>query len=209
MWIFIILISASIALRLFFFWFNSPKRKGDRAEKAVANRLECRLPAEYKVLNDVYLPLSDGTTAQIDHIVVSQYGVFVIETKNYTGWIFGKADDAEWMQTFYHKKVPVKNPLRQNCAHICALVENLRIDKSYFHNVVALTDNCVFKKKRPENVISTRRVVEYILSFDNPLMTASQVDEIAKAIARCAGSVSEERKANHVANLKKRHPETW
>jgi hypothetical protein len=208
MWIFIILISASIALRLFFFWFNSPKRKGDRAEKAVANRLECRLPAEYKVLNDVYLPLSDGTTAQIDHIVVSQYGVFVIETKNYSGWIFGKADDAEWMQTFYHKKVPVKNPLRQNCAHICALVENLRIDKSYFHNVVALTDNCVFKKKRPEKVISTRRVVEYILSFGKPLMTASQVDEIAEAISECSGSISEERKANHVANLRKRHSST-
>ena len=205
MWIFAILISASIALKLFFSWFNSPKRKGDRAEKAVVNRLEGRLPAEYKVLNDVYLPLSDGTTAQIDHIVVSRYGVFVIETKNYSGWIFGKADDAEWTQKFYRKRETFENPLRQNYAHICALVENLRIDKSYFHNVVAFTDNCEFKKKRPEKVISTRQIVEYICSFDRPLMTAVQVDKIAKAIRECDGSISEERRANHVANLKKRH----
>ena len=158
----------------------------------------------YKVLNGVYLPLSDGTTAQIDHIVVSRYGVFVIETKNYSGWIFGKADDPEWTQTFYHKRDTVQNPLRQNYKHICALVENLRIDKSYFHNVVALTDNCEFKTRRPENVISTRRIVEYILTFNKPLMTTSQVDEIAEAIKECDGSVSEERRANHVPDLRKR-----
>ena len=208
MWIFAILISASIVLKLFFSWFNSPKRKGDRAENAVVNRLECRLPAECKVLNDVYLPLSDGTTAQIDHIVVSRYGVFVVETKNYSGWIFGKADDPEWTQTFYHKRETFQNPLRQNYEHICALVENLRIDKSCFHNVVAFTDNCEFKTKRPENVVSTRRIAEFILSFDKPLMTASQVDEIAEAIRECDGSVSEERRANHVANLRKRHSAT-
>ena len=134
--------------------------------------------------------------------------MFVIETKNYSGWIFGKADDAEWTQTFYHKRETFQNPLRQNYRHICALVENLRIDKSYFHNVVALTDNCEFKAKRPENVISTRRVVEYILSFNKPLMTASQADEIAEAIRECDGSVSEERRANHVPNLRKRHSAT-
>ena len=207
-WIAPIVVLVPIAIRRLSSWFNSPKRKGDRAEKAVANRLERRLPAEYKVLNDVYLPLSDGTTAQIDHIVVSRYGVFVIETKNYSGWIFGKADDPEWTQTFYHNKETFENPLRQNDWHICALVENLRIDKSYFHNVVALTDNCEFKKKRPENVTSNRRIVEYILSFDKQLMTASQVDEIAEAIRECDGSVSEERRANHVPNLRKRHSAT-
>ena len=69
-WIAPIVVLVPIAIRRLSSWFNSPKRKGDRAEKAVANRLERRLPAEYKVLNDVYLPLSDGTTAQIDHIVV-------------------------------------------------------------------------------------------------------------------------------------------
>ena len=207
-WIAPIVVLVPIAVRRLSSWFNSPKRKGDRAEKAVANRLECRLPAEYKVLNDVYLPLSDGTTAQIDHIVVSRYGVFVIETKNYSGWIFGKADDPEWTQTFYHKRETFQNPLRQNYSHICALAENLRIDKSCFHNVVALTDNCEFKTKRPENVVSTRRIAEFILSFDKPLMTASQVDEIAKAIAGCSGRVSDEHRANHVANLRKRHSAT-
>ena len=207
-WMVLIVALVPIVKRWLSSWFNDPKRKGDRAEKAVADRLKRRLPAEYKVLNNVYLPQSDGTTAQIDHIVVSRYGVFVIETKNYSGWIFGNADDAEWTQTFYRKRSTFQNPLRQNDAHVFALVTNLRIDKSYFHNVVALTDTCEFMTMRPENVTSTRWIVEFILSFDEPLMTASQVDEIAEAIAECDGSVSEERKANHVANLKKRHSAT-
>ena len=61
-----------IALKLFFWWWNSPKRKGARGEKLVAGRLRKGLPGEYLILNDIYLPLPDGTTTQIDHVVVSQ-----------------------------------------------------------------------------------------------------------------------------------------
>ena len=88
-----------IALKLFFWWWNSPKQKGKRGEKLVAGRLRDGLSEEYLILNDIYLPLPDGTTTQIDHVVVSQYGVFVVETKTYSGWIFGDEKSREWMQT--------------------------------------------------------------------------------------------------------------
>lgn len=62
--------------------------KGNAGEKAVSRKLS-RLPKEeYKVLNNVMLATSKGTT-QIDHIILSIYGIFVIETKNYNGWIYG------------------------------------------------------------------------------------------------------------------------
>ena len=50
----------------------------------------------YRQLNDVTLGLQDGTTTQIDHLVISVYGVFVIETKNMSGWIYGDSKDAKW-----------------------------------------------------------------------------------------------------------------
>ena len=93
-----------------------PTIKGWVGEKKVARYLR-RLSEEYTVLNDVILPTETGTT-QIDHIVVSPYGVFVIETKNYRGWIFGGEKSAQWTQNIYGHKRSFMNPLRQNYAHV-------------------------------------------------------------------------------------------
>ena len=194
-----------IALKLFFLWWNSPKQKGKRGEKLVAGRLRKGLPDEYRILNDIYLPLPDGTTTQIDHVVVSQYGVFVVETKTYSGWIFGDEKSKEWTQSIYRKKSRFQNPMRQNYKHICALADNLGIDKSYFIGVVAFTGDCTFKTDMPDGVVYSRRAADYIRSHNKPTIKASQVDELANAIAEWQGTVGEERKSCHVANLKKRH----
>ena len=153
----------------------------------------------------IYLPLPDGTTTQIDHVVVSQYGVFVVETKTYSGWIFGDEKSAQWAQSIYRKKSRFQNPMRQNYKHICALADNLGIDKSYFIGVVAFTGDCTFKTDMPDGVVYSRRAADYIRSCNTPRIKASQVGELADAIAEWQGTVSEERKSSHVANLKKRH----
>ena len=194
-----------IALKLFFLWWNSPKQKGKRGEKLVARRLRKGLPEEYLILNDIYLPLPDGTTTQIDHVVVSQYGVFVVETKTYSGWIFGDEKGKEWTQSIYRKKSRFQNPKRQNYKHICALADNLGIDKSYFIGVVAFTGDCTFKTDMPDGVVYSRRAADYIRSHNTPRIKASQVAELAEAIAKWQETVSAERKSSHVANLKKRH----
>lgn len=207
----VLLLPAAVILAIF---FNSPERKGARGERIVAERLRSGLSAEYKLLNDVYLPLPDGTTTQIDHIVVSQYGVFVVETKCYKGWIFGDSKSRVWTQSLYvgrrgwlkrTAKHAFQNPIHQNYRHVCALADNLGIGKSYFHSVVVFTGDCDFKTTMPENVVFSRRAAAYIRSFNKPIIKASQVDELAAAIAEWQGTVGEERKSCHVANLKKRH----
>jgi len=190
-------------------WLGSARQKGKRGEKRVSNILTQGLPDGYIILNDIYLPLSDGTTAQIDHIVVSQYGIFVIETKNYSGWIFTDARGAEWAQWLRGPKRPFeKNPIRQNNGHICAIAECLGISKNNLHGVVAFTEKCTFKTPRPDCVVYTARLVDYIKSFHRVLIDPKQVPKIAEAIRECDGSVSEERRANHVPNLRKRHSAT-
>ena len=194
-----------IVFRIFLLWWNSPKQKGKRGEKLVAGRLRKGLPDEYRILNDIYLPLPDGTTTQIDHIVVSQYGVFVVETKTYSGWIFGDEKSREWTQTIYRKKSRFQNPMRQNYKHICALADNLGIDKSYFIGVVAFTGDCTFKTDMPEGVVYSRKATDYIRSVNRPIIKEKQIDEIAAVICEWQGTLSEGQIKGHVANLKKRH----
>lgn len=187
--------------------FNSPSRKGARGERIVASRLRGGLPDEYQILNDAYLPLPDGTTTQIDHIVVSQYGIFVVETKNYSGWIFANENSANWTQTIYHCKHSFQNPIIQNQHHIRALSDNLKIPRDYFKNIVAFTGSCDFRTEMPEGVVYSRNAAQYIRSFTTPRIKQSQVTEIASAILAWQGTVSEERKSAHVQNLKRRHSE--
>ena len=186
-------------------WWNSPKKKGDRGEKRVADLLSLRLPDEYKVLNDIYLLKENGDTAQIDHIVVSPYGVFVIETKNYSGWIYIARET--WIENNYGKKTPFKvNPVEQNRGHIQALVRALGISPSYFHSVVSFAGGGELKMEpRPEGVVYADKVTSYICSFGQRVIGADQVDEIVSRIVELDAEVGDERKANHVANLRKRH----
>jgi len=65
----------------------------------------------YHRIHDVIIPSKNGTT-QIDHILVSPYGVFIVETKNMTGWIFGSENQSKWTQVLYGKKYPFQNPIR-------------------------------------------------------------------------------------------------
>lgn len=194
-----------VVLRIFLLWWNSPKQKGKRGERLVARRLQRGLPAEYRILNDIYLPLPDGTTTQVDHIVVSQYGIFVVETKTYSGWIFGDEKSKAWTQSIYRKKSRFQNPMRQNYKHICALADNLGLDKSYFIGVVAFTGDCTFKTEMPDGVVYSRRLVAYIRSHDMPKIEAQQLDGLVSAIEERQGTLSEKQIDSHVANLQKRH----
>lgn len=90
--------------------------KGDYGERIIAQELK-RLPQEYLVLNDLLLQTPNGTT-QIDHVIISAYGIFVLETKNYQGKIYGFRDAEYWTQNIYGKKYQLYNPLRQNQSHV-------------------------------------------------------------------------------------------
>ena len=95
---------------------------GKRGENFVSRKLLELDSEHYKVLDDLMLPSRGNTnTTQIDHIVVSDFGIFCIETKSYSGWIFGHAQQRHWTQVIYRYKKKFYNPLRQNYAHIKAV----------------------------------------------------------------------------------------
>ena len=92
----ILLFIIIICLTIWGRWYNSPKQKGKRGEKRVYETL-LSLSDDYHIFNDVVLASENGTT-QIDHIVVSKYGIFPIEVKNYRGDIYGNDNRQKWTQ---------------------------------------------------------------------------------------------------------------
>jgi restriction system protein len=199
------ILATIVGLNILVAILRSPKIKGAMGEWFVSRILHKRLPEGYIILDDVYLPLPDGSTTQIDHIVVSPYGIFVVETKNYSGWIFASAESKVWTQTIYRKKSSFQNPMRQNYLHVCAIANNLGIDKTYIKGVVAFIGGCTFKTERPEGVVYSGAVADYVRKFRTPIIKQDQVGEIAEAILEWQSTLSKATKASHVKNIKARH----
>lgn len=166
-------------------------------------------PDTYRQLHDVTLPTTDGTT-QIDHIIVSSFGIFVIETKHMSGWIFGRASDPKWTQSFRSHKNPFQNPLRQNYKHIKELNAILGIGKDKIFSVVVFTGDAKFKTDMPENVMPVRKLIRYIRSKDTALLSESDLKRILLKINETMLERSADTKRQHALNMskKKRSNET-
>lgn len=158
----------------------------------------------YRALHDVTLPSRDGTT-QIDHLVVSKFGVFVIETKNYAGHIYGGADDVTWTQKFYKTSHTFQNPLRQNYKHVATVAENFGVPLEKIHSIVVFVGQGQFKTEMPANVVHLRDYVRLIRAKKTILLTDEQVESLVAQIecTRLARSWATNRQ--HVKNLKARH----
>ena len=178
----IFLLAAFIVITLLGAYLRSPAVKGARGEKRVNRVLDRQLPSrEYRTFHNITLESSHGPT-QIDHIVVSRYGVFVIETKNYDGWIFGDAKSKQWTQTIYGHKSRFQNPLHQNYKHVKAVQSFLSLSPHHVYSVVVFVGNATFKTNLPDNVTYYRELCPYILSRKEKLLDSMSVRAMASAL---------------------------
>jgi hypothetical protein len=157
----------------------------------------------YRELNNVTIPTPDGTT-QIDHVIVSKFGILVVEAKNMSGWIFGNEKSAEWTQSFPGGKFRFQNPLRQNYRHTKCLSEFLGVEHAKLHSVVMFWGESKFKTPMPENVLD-RGYTGYIKSKSEILFTDDEVQEIVEAIQTGKLTRTWATRRQHVASLKERH----
>jgi len=178
-------------------WF-----KGACGEFLVNLLLKIFLPKEkYHLIKDITLPTEGGTT-QIDHIVVSKYGVFVIETKNMKGWIFGSANQKYWTQKIYKHSSKFQNPIHQNYKHLKTLEGCLNINPESLFSVIVFVGDSTFKTEIPENVTYAHGCIRYIKSKKTELLSQQQVEEVISTIE--SGRLRPSIKTNraHVANVK-------
>lgn len=163
-------------------------------------------PAVYHALNNLTLPTPQGTT-QIDHVLVSVYGVFVLESKNIDGWIFGDAHAPQWTVVKPRHRFTMQNPLHQNHRHVKAVAATLGVDEAGIHSVVMFWGDCTFKTPMPPQVMN-RGYTGYIKRFDQVLFTPGQVQHMAQALQAAALPATGATRRAHVASLKARYAST-
>ncbi len=185
-----------------FAWY---KRSGKRGETMVRLILKTLPDKEYFVLNDLLLPTSYGTT-QIDHVIVSVYGVFVIETKDYKGIISGGEESETWCKNVYGNRYSMSNPIRQNKVHVaavCKILSQLGIG-CHVYSVVAFSDSADLRV----NCISSSCEIVYfyqlrntISKYTNVEISHDQVNTIIEQFQKVNIVDSEQRK-QHVKDVR-------
>lgn len=152
-------------------WYKANKAtiKGKVGEIQVASILHTLDPNDYILLNDLYLPKKDGKTTQIDHVLIAPNGIFVIETKNYKGWISGSEHNQYWTQTNYKRKDKLYNPIWQNSGHIKALQAALTdsLKEVPIHSVIVFGNQATLKFKQPfknADMVHTSQLLSVIRS---------------------------------------------
>ena len=200
MFVFILFLLAIGALSVFKLRRNSPQNKGEAGEAHV-NGILSHLPEEYKILSDIVLKTYNGTT-QIDHIVVSKYGLFAIETKNYRGNIYGNDNRQEWTQIIvtdvtyrrkwykpytYVTKNHFYNPIKQSLSHTNAI-------KRLLHNYPNLTivpivvfagDANLNNVNSKYHVIFDDNLLSTIQSYAKQCISDTDVEKIANTLKEC------------------------
>lgn len=157
----------------------------------------------YHLIRDVTFPTEDGTT-QIDHIIVSKYGIFVVETKNYAGWIFGDEFSPQWTQTIYKKKSRFQNPLRQNFKHVKTLCSILNLEEEKIFSVIVFVGGSEFKTPMPENVTKGIGYIGFIKSKQYEVFTDTEAVDIIAKIENFRLERGFSTNHQHRANLKNR-----
>ncbi|NNH26176.1 nuclease-related domain-containing protein [Acinetobacter terrestris] len=184
-----------------------PFIKGKVGEFAVALHVKLYLKdPEYILLNDCTLPDEQSGTTQIDHILLSPYGIFIIETKNYKGWIFGSERQKLWTQKIFKKSYKFQNPLHQNYKHQKVLEQVLAdiITPEYLHSIVVFMPDCEFKTDIPVNVFRGAAWVDYVKNFKAEVIPAMKLKRIQLRIEKEVLEKSWKTNRIHVENLKQR-----
>lgn len=155
------------------------KVKGNYGELRVTQKLK-ELPDEYKILNDLMFEHND-ITSQIDHVVVSKYGIFVIETKDYTGIISGKEWDDTWLQKTDKTTHDIHNPIKQNYSHIKMLMNILKINNpEIFKSIIVMTNKCTTLIDSKTHVVHLNELNNTIINYQEKLLNQSEIEYISK-----------------------------
>lgn len=197
-----LLLTLTLLYRIF-----EPKIKGYLGEKAIAGILSNLEPDKYTVINDVMLNV-DGKTSQMDHIVVSDHGIFVIETKNYKGWILGDEKNGQWTQVIYKKKNRFLNPIIQNKGHIKALQHHLsEYPDAKYISVIVFSPAADLKVTTETPVIYATRLLQTIRGYADVNLDAAAKAGISTKLGALNIQHADARK-QHVVDIhgKKQRP---
>ena len=123
--------------------------KGTQGEYNIYLDLQSMLGYK-QLLTNCYVPKSNGDRTEIDLILIHESGIYVFESKNYSGWIFGSETDQYWTQTLptgqgTAKKTQFLNPIIQNKVHLKWLKIFLKEHNIPFYSYIVFGNHCTLK----------------------------------------------------------------
>lgn len=188
-----ILLILTILLRIFY-----PRIRGSFGEFLVKIELKKLNKSNYKVLNNIIIN-ENGTTHQIDHIVISRFGIFVIEMKNYYGMIVGEEYKDRWIQYLGKNKYFFQNPIQQNYGHAKSLEMALDLEHNNFIPIVCFSNQAKLEVKTRNIVVQLDDLIELIKKFQKVELDLN-LDEIEHKIVEL--NLKGEERKKHINNVK-------
>lgn len=163
-----------------------------------------------EILRNVYIPKEDGETTEVDVIFITVKGIFVIESKNYSGWIFGDEKSYKWTAILPNKiKNKFYNPIKQNDLHIEYLRKYLDMDIPLF-SIIAFSERCELKKIKLErnDVFVIKRdylysTIRKIWKTSKDSLSENEVVEVYNKLKKLT-NVDKSVELEHIKNIKKK-----
>lgn len=193
---FFLIILPVIFLIVLIVYLRKPSTRGKHGENKVRFIIGETIEGEQYVINDLIIE-ENGKSSQIDHIVINPRGIFVIETKNYSGEIYGSENQREWTQVLAYGKVKNKlyNPLKQNATHIYNVKKI--IGKLPIHSLVVFVQNNTYHIEA-NNVIPLSSL-KSTLNYGQSVLTIEQMKTVYNLLLANKSNISTK---EHVENIR-------
>ena len=180
-------------------------KKGEEGENLIAEILD-KDTSYHRLINNLVLLGDNGVSHQIDHILIRENGVFVIETKNYYGLISGKEEDSFWTRSYFVKgkvkKATFHNPLKQNQSHIRAIKKIIGKDYPIYCFVVFVQNNSASLDLF--NACDARNLIQRInLLTSEKELSKSEIETINELLLAKEAYLNTESHVNNIKNAEK------
>ncbi|MEB2281805.1 NERD domain-containing protein [Lysinibacillus xylanilyticus] len=194
-------------------YFAVKLNKGKNGEYLTSKIIERHALQSHRQLLNVYIPKrnSDELT-EVDLLYIDRTGLYVIESKNYSGWIFGNETQQQWTQTMPNKKkYKFFNPIRQNATHIRAIQDFLDLPKEAIHSVIVFSERCTLKKvvvtSQNVHVIKRENVRRFIQTQKQTAKQFFSQDDIQAIYNKLVPQmqVSNEVKKQHIQKIQQKY----
>lgn len=195
-------------------YYSTPEKKGQFGESRIYDDL-AQIDGNHAIITNCYLPKHNGGTTEIDLILIHESGVYVIESKNYSGWIFGSEDQQYWTQSFRgshgsSQKFRFYNPLQQNKNHIHCLKSILRDRSIPYYSYIVFGNNCELKDIHLtsdfHHIVYSRFLLKEISLHAQSIgrcLTDEQIRDIYNQLLPFT-HVTSEQKDQHIASVQKK-----
>lgn len=167
-----------------------------------------------KILKNIYLPKDNGETSEVDVIFITKKGIFVFESKNYSGWIFGDENNRNWTAMLPNRqKNSFYNPVMQNRTHL-KWMKNYVGEEIPLFSIIVFSERCELKKvtihSEDVKVIKRDRIYAVVRDYWNKHADVLSEAEIADLYEKLKvlTDVDQAVKVDHIKNIEKKYKKT-